>query len=90
MNKGELIKAVADKSGLAAKDVNRVFAAAEEAIVEALKAGDKVTLVGFGTFEVKTKAARIGVNPATGAKVTIPASKNPSLKFGKAFKNIFN
>lgn len=90
MNKTEFVKAVADKAGLSLREANAAYDAAVTSISEALKAGEKVALVGFGTFELKEKAAREGVNPATGKKVQIAASKAPALKFGKAFKDSFN
>ena len=89
MNKSELIKAMAEKAGLSQKDAGAAYEAFVESITEALKAGDKVQLIGFGTFEVKDVPAKMGVNPQTGAKVAIPASKKPSLKFGKAYKELF-
>lgn len=90
MNKGDFIKAIADNAGISVKDADAAYKAAVDAIVAALKAGDKVSLVGFGTFELKSKAARVGVNPRTGEKVTIAASNAPAIKFGKAFKDLFN
>ena len=90
MNKGELIKAVAQKTGFTAKDAGIAFDAVIESLTEALKNGEKVQLVGFGTFEVKDVPAKTGVNPATGEKVEIAASKKPVLKFGKAYKDEFN
>jgi DNA-binding protein HU-beta len=87
MNKTNLIDSVAAKTGLKKADakaaVDAVFAAMEEALV----AGDKIQLAGFGTFEVKVRAARTGRNPATGAAMTIPASKAPAFKAGKALKD---
>lgn len=90
MNKGELVKAVADKAGMTVKDAGAAYEAFVAVVADALKKGDKVALVGFGTFELKHKAAREGINPQTKAKVTIPASNAPALKFGKAFKDLFN
>lgn len=90
MNKGELIKAVAQKTGLTNKDAAAAFDAILETVTETLKNGEKVQLVGFGTFEVKDVPAKLGVNPATGAKVEIAACKKPVLKFGKAYKDEFN
>ena len=83
MNKTELIAAVAEKSGLSKKDSE----AAVAAITEALKAEDKVQIVGFGSFEVKKKAAHMGRNPRTGETMEIAASKNPTFKAGKALKD---
>lgn len=90
MNKTEFIKAVADKAGISIKDAGAAYDAAIATITAAIKGGDKVALVGFGTFELKAKAARTGINPATGKPVAIKACKAPALKFGKAFKDSFN
>ena len=90
MNKGELIKAIADKAGFTQKDAAAAYDALIEAVTEALKAGDKVQLVGFGTIEVKEVAAKTGINPQTKAPVEIPACKKPVMKFGKAFKAELN
>ena len=87
MNKTELIAAVAEKTGMSKKDTEAVITATLASITEALQNDDKVRLVGFGTFEVKERAARTGKNPATGATIEIPASKAPSFKPGKAFKD---
>ena len=87
MNKAELINAVAEQAGLSKKDTEAVITAALETITAALKEGDKVQLVGFGSFEVKTRAARKGRNPQTKAVITIPASKAPVFKAGKSFKD---
>ncbi|MBQ2676346.1 MAG: HU family DNA-binding protein [Clostridia bacterium] len=87
MNKTELINAVAEKAGLTKKDADKAVAAVIESVVDALKAGDKVQLVGFGTFEVRTRNARTGLNPQTKQKIEIPASKLPVFKAGKAFKD---
>ena len=87
MNKTELIAAVAEKSGLSKKDSEAAVAATIAAITEALKAEDKVQLVGFGSFEVKSRAARTGRNPRTKEVVEIPASKVPVFKAGKALKD---
>lgn len=87
MNKAELIIAVSDKSGMTRKDTEKVVASFLETVTETLKAGDKVQLVGFGTFEAKDRAARKGHNPMTGEEIDIPASKAPSFKAGKAFKD---
>ena len=84
MNKTELLTAMAEASGLAKKDCDAAFIDTVEA---ALKSGDKVQLVGFGTFEAKERAARTGKNPATGATIEIAASKAPVFKAGKAFKD---
>ena len=87
MNKTELVAAVAEKAGLSKKDADKAVAAVIDAVVETLKAGDKVALVGFGTFEVKERAARTGINPLTKEKISIAASKSPAFKAGKAFKD---
>ena len=90
MNKSELIAAIATKTGSTKKDAEASLNAFVEAVTETLVKGDKVQLVGFGSFELKTKAARTGINPQTKAKVKIPASKAPVMKFGKSFKDLFN
>ena len=89
MNKTELVAAVAEK-GFSKKDAEKAVAAVFGSIEEALKAGDKVQLIGFGTFEVKDVPAKTGINPQTKAKVDIPACKKPVMKFGKAYKDIIN
>lgn len=86
MNKTELIAAVAEKAGMSKKDADKAVNAFVEAVVEAVSAGDKVQLVGFGTFEVRNRAARIGRNPRTKEEIRIPASKLPVFKAGKTFK----
>ncbi len=88
MNKAELIAAVAEKSGLSKKDSEAAVTAALDVITAALKDGDKVQLVGFGSFEVKSRAARTGRNPKTKEAIEIPASKVPVFKAGKALKDI--
>ncbi len=90
MNKGELIKAMADKAGFSQKDAAAAYEAFVATVTEALKAGDKVQLVGFGSFEVKDVAAKTGINPQTKETVSIPACKKPVMKFGKAYKELFN
>ncbi len=87
MNKAELIAAVAEKTDLSKKDADKAVNAAVEAITEALKKGEKVQIVGFGAFEVKERAARIGRNPQTKKEIKIPASKIPQFKAGKALKD---
>lgn len=87
MNKTELIDAIAKKSGLSKKDSEKALAATIDSITDALKGGDKVQLVGFGSFEVKERAARTGRNPMSGATIEIPASKIPQFKAGKALKD---
>ncbi|WRS28237.1 HU family DNA-binding protein [Oscillospiraceae bacterium MB08-C2-2] len=86
MTKAELISAVAEKSELTKKDSEKAVTAVIEAITDALVNGDKVSLVGFGTFEVKSRAARKGINPRTKEPMPIPASKLPAFKAGKALK----
>ena len=88
MNKAELINAAADKAGLSKKDTEAAVDAAIKAITEALAAGDKVQLVGFGSFEIRARAARIGRNPKTKEEIKIPASKVPAFKPGKALKDV--
>lgn len=87
MNKVELVAAVAEKAELSKKDAEKAVAAVFAAIEEAVAAGNKVQLVGFGTFEVRERAARTGRNPQTGAEIKIAASKQPAFKAGKAFKD---
>ncbi|MBI2873529.1 MAG: HU family DNA-binding protein [Firmicutes bacterium] len=87
MNKAELIGTVAEKSGLTKKDTERVTNAIFDTIQEALGAGERVQLVGFGTFEVRNRAAREGRNPQTGEVLRIPATKVPSFKAGKVLKD---
>ena len=90
MNKTELAAAVAVKTGMTKKDAEAAVSAVFNGIVEALKDGDKVQVVGFGSFEVKERPERMGHNPATGAEITIPASKAPVFKAGKGFKDALN
>ena len=87
MNKTELIAAVAEKSGLSKKDADNAVNAMLEAIVETLSKEEKVQLVGFGTFEVRSRSERQGRDPRTNSPITIPASKVPAFKAGKAFKD---
>ncbi len=87
MNKTELINATAEASGLSKKDSEKAVNAALEAIKSALAEGDKVSLVGFGVFDVKTRAARVGRNPRTKEAIEIPASKVPQFKAGKDLKD---
>ena len=87
MNKTELIAKVAENAGFSKKDAEKAINATVDAITAALVAGDKVQLVGFGAFEVKSRAARIGRNPKTKEAITIPASKSPAFKAGKALKD---
>ena len=90
MTKTELVKAIAAKADLTNAQSAKALDAFIEAVTDALKAGDKISLVGFGTFEVKNVPAKEGINPATGAKIKIAACKKPVLKFGSAFKDNFN
>lgn len=87
MNKAELISAAAAKTGLSKKDTEKVMGAVLDTITEALISGDKVQLVGFGVFEVKTREARVGHNPRTKEQIEIPASRLPQFKAGKALKD---
>ena len=86
MTKAELISAVAEKTDMTKKDSDKAVSAVIDVITEALVNGDKVSLVGFGTFEVKNRSARNGINPRTKEAMPIPASKLPSFKAGKALK----
>ncbi|EKP94717.1 MULTISPECIES: HU family DNA-binding protein [Thermaerobacter] len=88
MNKPELVNAIAEKTGLNKKDSERAVNAFVESISEALARGDKVSLVGFGTFEVRTRQARTGRNPRTGQTLTIPAAKVPAFKPGKQLRDM--
>ncbi len=90
MNKTQLIEAVAANTELKKKDAEAAVNAAIAAITDALKAGDKVQIVGFGTFEVKERGARTGRNPQTGETIEIAASKHPSFSAGKALKDAIN
>ena len=87
MNKTELIAAVAESAGLTKKDTERVVNACLDSITAALRNGDKVQISGFGTFEVKKREARMGLNPKTKEAIQIPASKVPAFKAGKALKD---
>ena len=89
MNKTELVAAIAEKTDLTKKDAELALTAVVESITEALEKGDKVQLIGFGSFEVKNRAARTGRKPSTGETITIPAKKSPSFKAGKGFKDQF-
>ena len=89
MNKKELIRAIANKCGITLKDAGLAVDGFIGAITDSLKAGEAVQISGFGTFEVKSKPAREGINPKTGAKIKIAASKAPAFKFGKAYKDLF-
>jgi len=86
MNKGELVDVIAEKANVTKKQADAVLTAALDAIVEAVSSGDKVTLVGFGSFEPRERKAREGRNPKTGDKMEIPATKVPAFSPGKLFK----
>lgn len=90
MNKTELVAAMAQRSGLTKKDAEKGLNAFFESVQQALVEGDRVQLIGFGTFEVKERAARKGRNPQTGAEIDIPASKAPGFKAGKSLKDAVN
>ena len=87
MNKTELVAAIAANAELSKKDAEKALNAFVGAVEDALKKGDKIQLVGFGTFEVRERAARECINPQTGAKVKVAASKVPAFKAGQALKN---
>ena len=90
MNKSELIASIADKAELTKKDSEKALAAFIETVEEQLQKGEKIQLVGFGTFEVAERAARTGKNPQTGKEIKIAASKAPKFKAGKALKDLVN
>ena len=90
MNRVELVAAMADKAGLAKKDAEKALKAFTDVVAEELKKGEKIQLVGFGTFEVSERAAREGRNPRSGETMTIAASKAPKFKAGKALKDAIN
>ena len=90
MNKTELIAAMADQAGLSKKDAEKALKAFTDIVADELKKGEKIQLVGFGTFEVAERAAREGRNPLTGASMKIAASKAPKFKAGKALKDMLN
>ena len=87
MNKAELISAVAEKTGLSKKDSEKAINATFDTITLAMEAGEKVQLVGFGAFDIKERASRIGRNPKTKEEIEIPASRVPTFKAGKALKD---
>ena len=87
MNKAELVAKIADKANITKKDADIALSAVIASIEEALVAGDKISLVGFGTFETKTRAARTGINPRTKETIKIPAAKVPSFKISSALKS---
>ena len=90
MNKADLVAKVAEKSGVTKKDAEKAVAGIFASVQEALVAGDKVQVIGFGTFEVRERAARTGRNPSTKEIINIPASKSPVFKAGKALKDAVN
>ena len=90
MNKSELMDAVAQKTGMTRKETETCLNSFVSVISETLSAGDKVQWTGFGTFELRERAARKGINPATGQQIDIAASNAPAFKPGKAFKDSFN
>ena len=90
MNKTEFVSAVADAAELSKTDAAKAVDAMIDVITNTLKSGDAVTLVGFGTFQVRARAARVGRNPQTKAEIQIPASNNPAFKAGKALKDAVN
>ena len=90
MNKSELVDAAARNAGLSKGDVESALKGLIDAITEAVKSGEKVSITGFGTFERRERGARMGRNPQTGAEVEISASKSPAFKAGKSFKDAVN
>jgi len=90
VTKADLVNAIAEKAGLTKADAEKALKAVTDTIEEALKAGEKVSLVGFGTFSVGERAAREGQNPQTGEKIKIAAAKVPKFKAGKALKDAVN
>ena len=90
MTKAELISAIAAKCEYYKKDAEKALAAETDSITEALAAGEKISLVGFGTFSVKDRAAKTSINPRTKEKIDVPAKKVPAFKAGKAFKDAVN
>ncbi|SCP99578.1 HU family DNA-binding protein [Anaerobium acetethylicum] len=90
MNKAELVAAIADRTELSKKDSEKALKAFIDVIAEELAKGEKIQLVGFGTFEVSERAAREGRNPQSGEPMNIPASKAPKFKAGKALKDMIN
>ena len=90
MNKAELISAMSEKAEISKKDEEKALNAFTDVVAEELKKGEKIQLVGFGTFEVTERAARTGRNPQSGEEMNIPASKAPKFKAGKALKDLIN
>ncbi len=89
MNKNELVRAIANKAGITLKEASIALEGFIGAVTDGLKAGEKIQISGFGSFEIKEKPAREGFNPKTGEKIKIAASKIPAFKFGKAYKDSF-
>lgn len=89
MNKNELIRAIANEAGITLKDADIALDSVIAAITKGLKAGEKIQISGFGTFEIKERAAREGINPRTQEKISVGPSKTPVFKFGKAYKDSF-
>lgn len=90
MNKAELVAAIAEKTQLSKKEAEKALKAFTDVVSEELAKGERIQLVGFGTFEVVERAERIGRNPKNGEQMTIPASKSPKFKAGKALKDVVN
>lgn len=90
MNKTELVSKMAEQAGITQKDADAALKAFIDVVSDTLKKGDKIQLIGFGTFETTQRAAREGINPLTKEKITIKASKQPRVKFGKSFKDMLN
>ena len=90
MNKAQLVAAMAENAGMTKKDAEKALAAFEEVVTTSLKKGEKIQLVGFGTFEVVNRPARTGINPQTKESITIEASNTPKFKPGKALKDAVN
>jgi DNA-binding protein HU-beta len=90
VTKADLVNAMAEKAGLSKTDAEKALKSFIDAVTEAMKAGEKVALVGFGTFSVGERAARTGQNPQTGEKIEIAAAKTPKFKAGKALKDAVN
>ena len=90
MTKSEFVDAIAAKASISKKDAEAAVTAYAQVVAETLAEGDKISLVGFGTFEVRERAARMGKNPRTGEAVEIPAAKVPAFKAGKALKDVVN
>jgi DNA-binding protein HU-beta len=90
VTKTELVNSIAEKAGLSKADSEKALKAFVDTVTDALKQGDKIAMVGFGTFSVGDRAARVGKNPQTGAAIDIPAAKAPKFKAGKALKDAVN